>query len=66
MAKVLISDRTHEVLEKKFREAGIEVSVEPGHDYESLVAAAQGYEGRVTVTLWASIPWVYCWRCWTT
>ena len=47
MAKVLISDRTHEVLEKKFREAGIEVSVEPGHDYESLVAAAQGYEGLV-------------------
>ncbi|MBR1550588.1 MAG: hypothetical protein IJ634_08140 [Bacteroidales bacterium] len=47
MTKVLISDRTHEVLEQKLREAGIEVSVEPGHDYESLIAATQGYDGLV-------------------
>lgn len=47
MTKVLISDRTHEVLEQKLRDAGFEVSVEPGHDYESLIAAAQGCDGLV-------------------
>ncbi len=45
--KVLIADRTHEILPQRLREAGIEVSVEPDHDYESLVQAAQGCEGLV-------------------
>lgn len=47
MTKVLISDRTHSVLEEKLREAGFEVSVEPEHDYQSLVKAVQGYDGLV-------------------
>lgn len=47
MKKILISDRTHEVLEQRLREAGFEVRVEPDHDYESLVRAAQGCEGLV-------------------
>ena len=47
MTKVLISDRTHEVLPQRLREVGFEVSVEPDHDYESLVQAAQGCEGLV-------------------
>ena len=47
MARVLIADRTHEVLEQKLREAGCEVRVEPDHDYESLVQAAQGCDGLV-------------------
>ena len=47
MKKVLISDRTHEVLPQRLSEAGFEVSVEPDHDYESLIAAAQGCEGLV-------------------
>lgn len=47
MTKVLISDRTHQVLEEKLNQAGIEVSVEPDHDYDSLVVAAQGYDGLV-------------------
>ena len=44
---MLIADRTHEVLAQKLREAGFAVSVEPYHDYESLVHAAQGYDGLV-------------------
>ena len=47
MARVLIADRTHEVLEQRLREAGFAVSVEPDHDYVSLVRAAQGCEGLV-------------------
>lgn len=47
MTKVLISDSTHEVLGRRLREAGFEVSVEPDHDYESLAKAAQGYDGLV-------------------
>ncbi len=47
MTKVLISDRTHPVLEERLRQAGITVSVEPDHDYESLIAAAQGCDGLV-------------------
>ena len=47
MSKVLISDRTHPVLEQKLREAGFGVSVEPDHNYEDLVQAAQGYDGLV-------------------
>lgn len=47
MKRVLIADRTHEVLEHKMREAGFEVRVEPDHDYESLVQAAQGCDGLV-------------------
>lgn len=43
----MIADRTHEVLPQRLREAGIEVSVEPDHDYESLVQASQGFEGLV-------------------
>ena len=45
--RVLIADRTHEVLEQKLREAGFAVSVEPDHDYKSLVHAAQGCDGLV-------------------
>ena len=45
--KVLVADRTHEVLEQRLREAGFAVSVEPDHDYESLVQAAQGCDGLV-------------------
>lgn len=47
MRRILISDRTHEVLPQRLREAGFEVCVEPNHDYESLVQAAQGCEGLV-------------------
>ena len=47
MTKILISDRTHEVLPQRLREAGFEVVMEPDHDYESLVLAAQGCEGLV-------------------
>jgi D-3-phosphoglycerate dehydrogenase len=47
MAKVLISDRTHPVLEERLQEAGIAVSVEPDHNYASLIQAAQGYDGLV-------------------
>lgn len=47
MKRILISDRTHEVLPQRLREAGFEVGVEPDHDYESLIQAAQGYEGLV-------------------
>ena len=47
MTKVLISDRTHPVLEERLRQAGITVSVEPDHDYASLIAAAQGCDGLV-------------------
>lgn len=45
--KVLIADRTHEILPQRLCEAGFEVSVEPDHDYESLMQAAQGCEGLV-------------------
>ena len=47
MMRVLIADRTHEVLEQKLRDAGFEVSVEPDHDYNSLMRAAQGCDGLV-------------------
>lgn len=47
MTRVLISDRTHEVLPQRLREAGFEVRVEPDHDYESLVQAAQDCAGLV-------------------
>lgn len=43
----MIADRTHEILPQRLCEAGFEVSVEPDHDYESLVQAAQGCEGLV-------------------
>lgn len=45
--KILIADRTHEVLVTRLREAGFDVRVEPDHDYESLVQAAQGCVGLV-------------------
>ena len=47
MKKVLISDLTHPVLEERLRAAGIDVSVEPDHDYRSLLQAVQGYDGLV-------------------
>lgn len=47
MKRVLVSDRTHDVLPQRLREAGLDVSVEPDHDYESLVEAAQDCEGLV-------------------
>ena len=47
MKKILISDRTHEVLVDRLRQAGFEVAVEPDHDYDTLLAAAQGCEGLV-------------------
>lgn len=45
--RILIADRTHEILPQRLREAGFEVSVEPDHDYESLLRAAQGCVGLV-------------------
>ena len=47
MTRVLVSDRTHDVLVDRLKAAGIEVSVEPDHDYASLVRAAQDYDGLV-------------------
>lgn len=47
MTKVLISDRTHPVLEERLRSAGFDVSVEPDHDYDSLIRAAHGCDGLV-------------------
>ncbi|MBR6292212.1 MAG: hypothetical protein IKR33_05370 [Bacteroidales bacterium] len=47
MKKVLIADRTHPVLEDRLRQAGFDVSVEPDHDYHSLIAAVQGCDGLV-------------------
>lgn len=35
------------MLADRLREAGFEVSVQPDHDYSSLVCAAQGYDGLV-------------------
>lgn len=45
--RILIADRTHEILPQRLREAGFEVSVEADHDYESLLRAAQGCVGLV-------------------
>lgn len=45
--KVLISDNTHLVLEERLRRAGLEVSVEPDHDYHSLIQSAQGCDALV-------------------
>lgn len=42
MSRVLISDNTHPVLASRLHQAGFEVSVEPEHDYESLIRAAHG------------------------
>ena len=47
MTKVLISDRTHPVLAERLHEAGFSVSVEPEHDYQSLLGAVQGCEALV-------------------
>ena len=43
MQSVLIADRTHPVLADRLRDAGFAVSVEPDHDYNSLLHAVQGY-----------------------
>lgn len=45
--KVLIADRTHPILGERLRQAGFEVSVEPDHDYTSLIQAAQGCDSLV-------------------
>ncbi len=47
LGRILVADRTHDVLERMLREAGFDVSVEPDHGYESLVRAAQGCVGLV-------------------
>ena len=47
MTRVLIADQTHPVLEERLREAGFDVSVEPDHDYNSLLQAVQGCDGLV-------------------
>ena len=47
MTRILISDRTHEVLPQRLREAGFDVSVEPDLDRAALIRAAQGCQGLV-------------------
>ena len=47
MTHILISDRTHEVLPQRLREAGFDVSVEPDLDRAALIRAAQGCQGLV-------------------
>ncbi len=47
MKKVLIADRTHPVLQERLTQAGFDVSVEPDHDYDSLLHAVQGCDGLV-------------------
>ena len=47
MTRILITDRTHEVLPKRLREAGFEVLLEPDLDREALLRAAQGCDGLV-------------------
>lgn len=47
MTKVLISDRTHSVLAERLQDAGITVSIEPDHDYQSIINAAQDCDGLV-------------------
>lgn len=47
MTRILISDRTHEVLPQRLREAGFDVSVEPALDRAALIRAAQGCQGLV-------------------
>ena len=47
MKRVLISDRTHPVLEERLRAAGLDVSVEPEHTYDTLLRAVQGYDALV-------------------
>ena len=47
MRRILIADNTHPVLEEKLKAQGFEVSVEPDHDYNSLIAAAQDAVGIV-------------------
>ena len=47
MTRILITDRTHEVLPQRLREAGFEVVLEPDLDREALIRAAQGCDGLV-------------------
>ncbi len=47
MTRILITDRTHEVLPKRLREAGFEVLLEPDLDREALLRAARGCDGLV-------------------
>lgn len=44
MTRVLIADNTHPILEQSLREAGCDVCVQPDHNYESLLQAAQQYD----------------------
>ena len=47
MTKVLIADKTHPVLAERLQAAGFSVSVEPEHDYTSLLQAVQGSDALV-------------------
>ena len=47
MTRILITDRTHEVLPQRLREAGFEVVLEPDLDRPSLIGAAHGCDGVV-------------------
>ena len=47
MTRILITDRTHEVLPQRLREAGFEVLLEPDLDREALLRAAQGCDALV-------------------
>ena len=47
MTRILITDRTHEVLPQRLREAGFEVLLEPDLDREALLRAARGCDGLV-------------------
>ncbi len=47
MTRILITDRTHEVLPQRLREAGFEVLLEPDLDREALLRAAWGCDGLV-------------------
>ena len=43
----MIADATHPVLAERLVQAGLDVSVEPDHDYQSLLQAVQGCQGLV-------------------
>ena len=47
MTRILITDRTHEVLPQRLREAGFEVVLEPDLDREALLRAARGCDALV-------------------
>ncbi len=47
MTRILITDRTHEVLPQRLREAGFEILLEPDLDREALLRAARGCDALV-------------------